>query len=89
MASLAWLLIPLTAAVVAGVWGSWAGRRRTGIPDADGVAGYERFRAAMERPRVDANAPADDAESGPTDGQTDRAPALTRRAPEGPARAAD
>ncbi|GAA2602040.1 hypothetical protein GCM10009863_14260 [Streptomyces axinellae] len=49
MAALAWLLIPVAAVVVASLWGSWAGRRRTTTPDAAGVAGYERFRAAMER----------------------------------------
>lgn len=53
MAALSWLLIPIMAAVAAGVWGSWASRRRTGIPDSAGVAGYERFRAAMERSRVE------------------------------------
>ncbi|MBO8186956.1 hypothetical protein [Streptomyces spirodelae] len=49
MAALAWLLIPLVAAVAASLWGSWVGRRRAKTPDAVGVAGYERFRAAMER----------------------------------------
>ncbi|WP_428814970.1 hypothetical protein SALCHL_004457 [Streptomyces albus subsp. chlorinus] len=49
MAALAWLLIPVVAAVAASLWGSWAGRRRVKTPDAAGVAGYERFRAAMER----------------------------------------
>lgn len=49
MAALLWLLIPVFAGVVASVWGGWAARRRTVIPDADGVAGYERFRAAMAR----------------------------------------
>jgi len=49
MAALAWLLIPLVAAVAASLWGSWVGRRRIRTPDAAGVAGYERFRAAMER----------------------------------------
>ncbi|NLU72047.1 hypothetical protein HCC61_04995 [Streptomyces sp. HNM0575] len=53
MAALSWLLIPIMAAVAAGVWSSWASRRRTGIPDSVGVAGYERFRAAMERSRVE------------------------------------
>jgi hypothetical protein len=53
MAALSWLLIPIIAAVAAGVWGSWAGRRRAGIPDSAGVAGYERFRAAMERSSID------------------------------------
>jgi len=53
MAALSWLLIPIAAAVLAGVWGSWASRRRTGVPDSAGVAGYERFRAAMERSRAE------------------------------------
>ncbi len=49
MAALLWLLIPVFAGVVASVWGGWAARRRSVIPDAAGVAGYERFRAAMAR----------------------------------------
>ncbi|MGY1437852.1 hypothetical protein [Streptomyces reniochalinae] len=53
MAALAWLLIPVVAAAAASLWGSWAGRRRTKTPDAVGVAGYERFRAAMERSGTD------------------------------------
>lgn len=61
MAALSWLLIPLTAVVAAAVWGSWAGRRRSTTPDSAGVAGYERFRAAMERsneePAAQASAP--------------------------------
>lgn len=51
MAALLWLLIPVAAGVIASVWGSWAAKRRTVIPDATGVAGYERFRAVMERDR--------------------------------------
>ncbi|MBO8198987.1 hypothetical protein JW613_11800 [Streptomyces smyrnaeus] len=57
MAALAWLLIPLVAAVAASLWGSWVGRRRTKTPDAAGVAGYERFRAAMERSSAAGTAP--------------------------------
>ncbi|MBQ0867943.1 hypothetical protein ACH4RA_05590 [Streptomyces smyrnaeus] len=57
MAALAWLLIPLVAAVAASLWGSWVGRRRTKTPDAAGVAGYERFRAAMERSSAAETAP--------------------------------
>lgn len=49
MAALSWLLIPILGAVVAGAWGSWITRRRRPAPDVAGVAGYERFRAAMER----------------------------------------
>ena len=84
MASLAWLLIPVAAAVVASVWGSWAGRRRSSVPDVDGVEGYERFRAAMERPRPDSGREADDGHR--SEGPSERAPAL---APDGPARTAD
>ncbi|MFE6753119.1 hypothetical protein ACFVDQ_05910 [Streptomyces sp. NPDC057684] len=48
MAALLWLLIPLVAAVGAGLWGSWAARnRRTG--DVTELNGYARFREAMER----------------------------------------
>jgi hypothetical protein len=48
MAALAWLLIPLVAAIGASVWGSWATRHR-GTGDGPELAGYERFREAMER----------------------------------------
>ncbi|EDY44188.1 hypothetical protein [Streptomyces sp. SPB074] len=48
MAALAWLLIPLVAAVGAGLWAMWAARtRRTG--DGSELDGYEKFRAAMEK----------------------------------------
>ncbi|MER7675389.1 MULTISPECIES: hypothetical protein [unclassified Streptomyces] len=50
MASLAWLLIPLLAAIGAGLWGSWAGRNRKTAGDGVELEGYARFRAAMERP---------------------------------------
>jgi hypothetical protein len=49
MASLAWLLIPLLAAIGAGLWGSWAGRNRKTAGDGIELEGYARFRAAMER----------------------------------------
>jgi hypothetical protein len=46
--ALLWLLIPLVAAVGAGLWAMWAARtRKTG--DGPELAGYERFRAAMEK----------------------------------------
>jgi hypothetical protein len=48
MAALAWLLIPFIAAVGAAVWGSWAAKRRV-IGDGAEVAGYARFRDAMEK----------------------------------------
>ncbi|GGX56546.1 hypothetical protein [Streptomyces minutiscleroticus] len=49
MAALAWLLIPLLAAIGAGLWGSWAGRNRRQIGDGPELAGYARFREAMEK----------------------------------------
>ncbi|WP_406173199.1 hypothetical protein [Streptomyces sp. NBC_00996] len=49
MAALAWLLIPLVAAIGAGLWGSWAGRNRKVMGDGVELAGYTRFREAMER----------------------------------------
>ena len=33
MAALAWLLIPLVAAIGAGLWGGWASRNRRSIED--------------------------------------------------------
>lgn len=48
MASLAWLLIPLFAAIGAAIWGSWAARDRT-QGDISELAGYARFREAMGR----------------------------------------
>lgn len=76
MAALLWLLIPVAAGLVASIWGGLAARRRTTTPDADGVAGYERFRAAMERaPSRVAREPAP-------------AATLTGSAPDGPAQEA-
>jgi hypothetical protein len=49
MAALAWLLIPLVAAIGAGLWGGWASRNRRSIEDGTELAGYSRFREAMER----------------------------------------
>jgi hypothetical protein len=48
MAALAWLLIPVVAAVAAAAWGGWAARtRNTG--DGTSLADYERFREAMNK----------------------------------------
>ncbi|MEU6978561.1 MULTISPECIES: hypothetical protein [unclassified Streptomyces] len=55
MAALAWLLIPLFAVVGAAIWGSWASRNKT-IGDVAELAGYARFRDAMERSHVPASA---------------------------------
>ncbi|MEV8531123.1 hypothetical protein [Streptomyces sp. NPDC051211] len=52
MASLAWLLIPLFAAIGAAVWGGWAARDRT-AGDISELAGYARFREAMDGPDRD------------------------------------
>ncbi|MEU0944860.1 hypothetical protein ABZ379_19005 [Streptomyces canus] len=49
MAALVWLLIPLLAAVVAGLWGSWANRTQKARSDGPELDGYARFRAAMEK----------------------------------------
>ncbi|MGP3927913.1 MULTISPECIES: hypothetical protein [unclassified Streptomyces] len=51
MAALAWLLIPVVAAVVAAAWARWAARNRK-VGDVAELAGYERFREAMERSRT-------------------------------------
>ncbi|MFF7713961.1 hypothetical protein [Streptomyces sp. NPDC007988] len=48
MAALAWLLIPLFAAIGAAIWGGWASRNRA-TGDVAELAGYARFRDAMER----------------------------------------
>ncbi|MET4922783.1 hypothetical protein P3L51_10560 [Streptomyces sp. PSRA5] len=48
MAALAWLLIPLFAAVGAAIWGSWVSRNRT-TGDIAELAGYARFRDAMAK----------------------------------------
>lgn len=55
MAALAWLLIPLFAVVGAAIWGSWASRNKT-IGDVAELAGYARFRDAMERSHTIASA---------------------------------
>ncbi|MFJ7070058.1 hypothetical protein [Streptomyces sp. NPDC101115] len=57
MAVLAWLLIPLFAVVGAAIWGSWASRNKT-IGDVAELAGYARFRDAMERSHTGTAGPA-------------------------------
>ncbi|HEY5836098.1 hypothetical protein [Streptomyces sp.] len=47
MAALAWLLIPLLAACAAALWGRWATHSRS-AGDGASLAGYERFRQAMQ-----------------------------------------
>ncbi|WP_328331223.1 MULTISPECIES: hypothetical protein [unclassified Streptomyces] len=48
MGALAWLLIPLFAAVGAALWGKWAARQRKAGDGAE-LAGYARFREAMDK----------------------------------------
>lgn len=48
MQALAWLLIPVVAAIVAVVWASWAARARS-TADGASLADYERFREAMQK----------------------------------------
>ncbi|MFG2717567.1 hypothetical protein ACGFW5_04535 [Streptomyces sp. NPDC048416] len=48
MAALVWLLIPLFAAFGAAIWARWIARNRT-IGDVSELAGYSRFREAMEK----------------------------------------
>ncbi|MGK5626902.1 hypothetical protein [Streptomyces sp. URMC 123] len=55
MAALAWLLIPVAAALIAALWASWAARNRR-IGDVAELAGYARFREAMERSRSGSDA---------------------------------
>ncbi|MBC9726357.1 hypothetical protein [Streptomyces sp. TRM68367] len=49
MGALVWLLIPLLAAIGAGLWGSWAHRSSKARGDGPELDGYARFREAMER----------------------------------------
>ncbi|UQA93214.1 hypothetical protein [Streptomyces halobius] len=59
MGALLWLLIPVVAALVAVFWSTWAmSNRKSG--DIAELAGYARFRAAMEKEHS-ASDPASDA----------------------------
>jgi hypothetical protein len=49
VAALAWLLIPLVAGCAAALWARWAAHGRT-TGDGASLAGYERFRQAMQTP---------------------------------------
>lgn len=70
MAALAWLLIPLVGVLVAVVWARWAVRARS-TADGASLAGYERFRTAMqpaERPPAPGRK-GDRGDAGPTDAE--------------------
>lgn len=49
MAALAWLIIPVAAALLAAAWASWAARTPRAAGDPASLAEHQRFRAAMER----------------------------------------
>ncbi|GAA2752168.1 MULTISPECIES: hypothetical protein [Kitasatospora] len=49
MAALAWLIIPVVAALLAMVWAGWAARPPRATTDPSSLAEHQRFRAAMER----------------------------------------
>jgi hypothetical protein len=59
VAALVWLLIPLAALCAAVVWARWAARNR-GAGDGASLAGYERFRQAMQASLPGTQAPAGD-----------------------------
>jgi hypothetical protein len=52
---LLWLLIPVLAALAAALYTAWASRTRK-IGDVAELAGYARFREAMERAHSDSDA---------------------------------
>ncbi|MDH6575567.1 hypothetical protein [Kitasatospora sp. MAP5-34] len=49
MAALAWLIIPVAAALVAMLWAGWAARTPRATGDPASLAEHQRFLAAMER----------------------------------------
>ncbi len=49
MAALAWLGIPVVAALVATLWAIWAARPPRATSDGASLAEHQRFQAAMER----------------------------------------
>ncbi|MEU0843357.1 hypothetical protein ABZ370_28275 [Streptomyces sp. NPDC005962] len=50
MGALLWLLIPVLAAIAATLYAGWVARtNRKSIGDVEELAGYTRFREAMER----------------------------------------
>ncbi|AJT64517.1 hypothetical protein ACWC2K_21970 [Streptomyces chattanoogensis] len=59
MGALLWLLVPVLAALIATVWSTWTQRTRKSGDGAE-LAGYARFREAMEREHS-ASDPASDA----------------------------
>jgi hypothetical protein len=58
--TLAWLVIPLFGLCAAAMWARWAGRHRAAGDDGASLAGYERFRQAMQAPPAADSAAAPD-----------------------------
>ena len=52
MSALTGWIIPAVAGLLAWLWVRWSGRTRT-TADSDSLAGYQRFREAMEREESD------------------------------------
>ncbi len=48
MSALAWWIFPVVAGLLAWLWVLWSRRPRS-TADSDSLAGYQRFREAMER----------------------------------------
>lgn len=71
MGALAWLVIPLLGVCAAAVWARWAAHGKS-AGDGASLAGYERFRQAMQRPPSGAPAPSpeddEDSPEGPVAG---------------------
>ena len=67
-----WLLIPAVAVIAGAIWARWTARRRV-THDGASLAGYERFRAAMEGPAGTPGRPSPAA--GTAEAGTDRAAA--------------
>ncbi|MET9296226.1 hypothetical protein [Streptomyces sp. NPDC003077] len=55
MGALLWLLIPVLAVIAAAIWSTWATRNRK-AGDVAELAGYARFREAMEKERSGSDA---------------------------------
>ncbi|MFI9270477.1 hypothetical protein ACIGXM_07165 [Kitasatospora sp. NPDC052896] len=62
MAALAWLGIPVVAALLAALWAAWAARPPRATGDGASLAEHQRFLAAMERSTTVARRPEDPVE---------------------------
>jgi hypothetical protein len=66
--ALAWLVIPMLALCAAALWSKWASRNKGATGDGASLAGYERFRQAMQQPAGRGGAAPVE---GPSDGDED------------------